>query len=46
MERNRGTFKVKLSAAPIPCVFGHIAGSRGGIFGAVKLDKSTHLLMD
>jgi hypothetical protein len=46
MERNRGTFKVKLSAAPIPCGFGHIAGSSGGIFGATKLDKSTHLITD
>jgi len=27
MERKRGTFKVKLSDAPIRCLFGHIAGS-------------------
>jgi hypothetical protein len=44
MERKRDAFKAKLSAAPIGRRFERIAGSRGGIFGAVKLDKSTHLV--
>jgi hypothetical protein len=44
MERKRDAFKAKLSAAQIPSAFEHRPGSRGGIFAAVLLDKSTHLL--
>jgi hypothetical protein len=44
MERKRGTFKVKLSAAPFRCLFDRASALTGGIFGAIKLDKSTHSL--
>jgi hypothetical protein len=32
MERKRGTFKVKLSGAPIRCLFEHTAGSLAVFF--------------
>jgi hypothetical protein len=44
MERKRGTFKVKLSAALIRCPLERTAGFPDGISRAVKLDKSTQLL--